>query len=180
MSTSNGLVLVSEIATPSRGPLRLHLAGHPGRDHLDGGWWPQSRDLTVELADLVNHFPPQLGRIVRAVVSPPDWDPAPRRIPVAGGYVKVGSFPRDDTHLIHLKTSDRTVLHVLVVPPGFTQDQGDEALLAAATSGNAHSASDLLDEVTEYPDIDPMDHWSDDGGSWRGFHPGSPEVRTGG
>jgi hypothetical protein len=72
------------------------------------------------------------------------------------------------------------VLHVLVVPPGFTQDQGDEALLAAATSGNAHSASDLLDEVTEYPDIDPMDHWSDDGGSWRGFHPGSPEVRTGG
>jgi hypothetical protein len=179
MSASSGPILVSEVATPNRGPLRLRMVEHPGRDHLDGGWWPQSRDLAVELADLIDHFPEQFGRIARALVSPPDWDPAPRRIPVTGGYVKVGSFPRDDTHLIHLKTSDRTVLHVLVVPPGFTEDHGDEALLAAATSGNAHSATDLLDEVTEYPDIDPMDHWSDDGGSWRGPHPVTPSFRAG-
>ena len=179
MSTSTGPILVSETPSPSRGPLRLRTAGHHGRNHLDGGWWPRSRNLAVELADLVDHFPPQFGRIVRALVSPPDWDPVPRRIPVTGGYVKVGSFPRDDTHLIHLKTSDRTVLRVLVVPPGFTPDQGDEALLAAATSGNAHSAADLLDEVTEYPDIDPMDHWSDDGGSWQGPHPIAPSFRTG-
>jgi hypothetical protein len=153
------------------------MEGHPGRDHLDGGWWPQSRDLKVELADLVDHFPAQFGRIVRTVVSPPDWDPAPRRISVAsGGYVKVGSFPRDDTHLIHLKTSDRTVLRVLVVPPGFTDDQGAEALLAAATTGNAHSATALLDTVTDSPDIDPMDHWSDDGGAGRGPHPVAPSF----
>ncbi len=74
----------------------------------------------MELADLVDHFPVECGRVVRALFSPPDWDPAPRRIPVEGGYIKVGSFPRDDTHLIELKTSDRTVLHVLVVPPTFT------------------------------------------------------------
>jgi hypothetical protein len=141
------------------------MAEHPGRNYLDGGWWPQSRDLPVELADLVDHFPVELGRIVRALVSPPDWEPAPRRIPVSGGFVKAGSFPRDDTHLINLTTSDRRVLHVLVVPPGYTRDQGDEALLAAATRGNAHSATDLLEEVTDHPDVDPMDHWNDDGGS---------------
>jgi hypothetical protein len=36
----------------------------------------RSRDLAVELADLVDHFPPQFGRIVRALFSPPvpeDW-----------------------------------------------------------------------------------------------------------
>ena len=179
MSTSNGPILVSEIAAPSRAPLRLRMAEHASRNHLDGGWWPQSRDLVVELADLVDHFPPQFGRIVRVLVSPPDWSPAPRHVPVTGGYVKVGSFPRDDTHLIHLKTSDRTVLRVLVVPTGVTDDQGDEALLAAATPGNVHSGTDLLDTVTDYPDIDPMDLWSDDGGSWWGPHPVAPSFRTG-
>jgi hypothetical protein len=165
MSTSNGPILAPAIEAPSRVALRLRMAEHRGKNYLDGGWWPQSRDLTVEMADLIDHFPAELGRIVRALVSPPDWDPAPRRIPVAGGFVKVGSFPRDDTHLIHLKTSDRTVLRVLVVPPGYGRDQGEEALLAAAAAGNAYSAIDLLDEVAHYPDVDPDDHRSIDGGS---------------
>lgn len=155
MATSNGPNLHLRV------PLRLQLAEHPGRNHLDGGWWPQSRDLAVELADLVDHFPPRLGRIVRAVHSPPDWDPAPPLVPVSGGFVKVGSVPRDDTHLIHLTTSDGTVLRMLVVPPGFTDDQGDEALLAAGTAGNAHTATSLLATVTEFPDVDPINHWTD-------------------
>jgi hypothetical protein len=180
MSTPTGPILVPESPSPSRVPLRLRMAVPNGRSRLDGGWWPQSRDLVVELADLVDHFPPEFGRIVRALVSPPDWDPAPRRIPVTGGYVKVGSFPRDDSHLIHLSTSDRSVLYLLVVPPGFTEDQGAEALLAAATSGNKHSAIDLLDTVTEYPDVDPFDHWSDDGGSWWEPRADAPSFRSSG
>lgn len=166
MSTSYGPILLSDIPSPSRDPLRLRMADHPGRNQVDGGWWPQSRDLAVELADLVDHFPARFGRIVRALVSPPDWDPALRRIPVTGGYVKAGLFPRDDSHLIHLKTADRTVLYVLVVPPGFTDAQGHEALLASATAGNDHSAAEILQEVAEHPDIDPIDYWNDDGGSW--------------
>jgi hypothetical protein len=155
------------------------MAERADRNHVDGGWWPQSRDLAVELADLVDHFPPRFGRIVRALVSPPDWDPAPRRIPVAGGYVKVGSFPRDDSHLVHLTTSDRIVLYVLVVPPRFTHAQGDGALQASATAGNAHSAAEILHEVAEHPDVDPIDQWSDDGGSW--WEPGrvAPSLRAG-
>ncbi|HEU5037652.1 MAG TPA: DUF5994 family protein [Nocardioides sp.] len=180
MPTSNGLISPTEGHPADRGPLRLRLADHPGEDRLDGGWWPRSRDLGVELADLVEHFPPQLGRIARALFSPPDWDPAPRRIPVGRGYLKVGSFPRDDTHLIILTTTDRTVLHVLVVPPGFTEGQGAEALLAAATPGNSHAAIDVLDEVTEHPDVDPEDHWNDDGGSWWGPSSVAPSFRTGG
>lgn len=178
--SSNGPFPVSEVPTRGRSSLRLRMAEHSGRNHLDGGWWPQSRDLTLELADLVDHFPARFGRIVRALVSPPDWDLASRRVPVTGGSVKVGSFPRDDAHLIHLTTSEGTVLLVLVVPPGFTHDQGEEALLAAATTGNAHSATDLLNEVTEYPDSDPVDQWRDDGDQWWGSHPVAPSFRTGG
>lgn len=109
---------------PRRRPLRLRMGRTMGVDRLDGAWWPQSRDLAVELADLVDHFPAECGRVVRALFSPPDWDPVPRRVPVSTGYVKVGSFPRDDTHVIELKTSDRTVLHVLVVPPWVRRGSG--------------------------------------------------------
>ena len=155
------------------------MAEPPGRGHLDGGWWPRSRDLEVELADLVDHFPPDLGRVVRAVFSPPDWDPAPRRIPVAHGHVKVDYFSREDPHVMVLNTSDRTVLRVLVVPPGMSLDQGEEALLAASTPGYAHTAASLLDTVSEYPDVDPDDYWTDDGRLWQGQRPVAPAVRTG-
>jgi hypothetical protein len=180
MLTSNGPIPTPDIDTPARASLRLRMAQHPGRNRLDGGWWPQSRNLVLELADLVDHFPAECGRVVRALISPPDWEPSPRRVPVSGGYVKVGSFPRDDTHLIELKTSDRVVLRVLVVPPGFTLDQGTEALLAAATSGNAHSAKDLLDEVTDHAENDPTDHWRDDGGAWWGPGLLAPSIPTNG
>ena len=110
MSTSNDPILGSTIRASSRAPLRLRIAEHSCRNRLDGGRCPQSRDLAVELADLVDHFPAQYGRIVHALVFRPDWKVAPRRIPFTGGCVKVGFFPRDDTHLIDLKASERTVL----------------------------------------------------------------------
>lgn len=178
MLTPNGPIPRFVADSSSRVPLRLHMGEHPGRDRVDGAWWPQSRHLDVELADLVDQFPAYLGRITRALFSPPDWDPAPRRIPVARGYVKVGSFPRDDTHLIQLTTSDRTVLLVLVVPPAFTASQGAEALLAASTPGNAHSAAAILEEVTDHAPVDPDDYCKDDGESWWGSNPVPPSFRT--
>jgi hypothetical protein len=180
MTTSNTPIRPPETSTLQRGPLRLALAQEPGRNRLDGAWWPRSRDLAVELADLVDHFPPEAGRIVRALFSRPDWDSAPRHVLVAGGYMKVGSFPRDDSHLMHLTLSDRTVLHVLVVPPRFTEDQGAEALLAAAAAGNAHSAAELLTEVADGVDADPRDRWTDRGDSWWEPSAGPPSFRTDG
>lgn len=129
MTTSNGPDIPQQ-----RVGLRLRISEQPGRDALDGAWWPQSRDLAVELADLVDHFPSEQGRIVRALYSPPDWDSPPRRVPVAGGYVKVGCFPRDDTHVLDLRMSQRArrqALRLLVVPPGLSEDEGDDALAAA-------------------------------------------------
>ena len=159
MTTSN---------TPrSRTPLRLRMSAHPGRGTLDGGWWPQSRDLTIELTDLAAHFPLASGRIVRALFSPPDWDSAPRRLHVGQGQVKVGSFPHDDTHVILLTTADHTTLRLLVVPPDMSDDQGAEALLAAGTEHYAHSAGCLLDTVSEHPDVDPAQHWTHEGDAWR-------------
>jgi hypothetical protein len=145
----------------TREPLRLRVSDRPGLDTLDGGWWPQSRDLAVELADLVDNFPSSLGQVQHAVYSPPDWDSAPlRRIPVRDGYVQLDAVPQDDTHIVLLRTSQRTTLRLLVVPPAFSDGQGAEALLAAATTGYAHSAGSLLETVTNELDVDPNDHWT--------------------
>jgi hypothetical protein len=153
-------------ASGTRAPLRLALTPGDRKQVLDGAWWPHSRDLPTELADLVDHFPTERARISRVVFSPPDWDGAQRRVQVEGRHVKAGSFPSDDTHVVVLRTSDRTYLTLLVVPPTYTTTQGEEAMLAAATPGNHHSASALLTEATEHDDTDTDDHWSDDGGTW--------------
>ncbi len=78
MATSNGSTPASR-----RQPLRLRMGEKPGSHPLDGGWWPQSRDLTVELGDLVDNFPEAQGRIVRVLFSPPDWDDSPKRVPTS-------------------------------------------------------------------------------------------------
>jgi len=148
-------------AAASRGPLRLRMSDRPGLDTLDGGWWPQSRDLSVELADLVDSFPTALGQVQHAIYSPPDWDSAPaRRVRVRDGWVHVDAVPQDDTHLVLLRTSQRLTLKVLVVPPDFSDDQGAEALLAAATTGYAYSAGSLLDTVIDQPKVDPGNYWT--------------------
>jgi len=179
MTTSNGRIQPSDSDPPRRGPLRLSLAAGAGRNRLDGAWWPRTRDLVVELADLVDHFPEGTARIVGASCSTADWDRPPRRVAVAGGHVQVGALPHDDLHLTRLTLADRTVLQVLVVPPGFTDDQGAEALLAAAAAGNAHSAAELLEEVTDSPDDDPRDRWTDHGDSWWEPAAGPPSFRAG-
>lgn len=151
----------------SRGELRLRLAERPdrpdgpGQQRLDGGWWPYSRDLTLEMRELVRHFPPERGRIVRALFSRPDWDTAPTRVDLGTRYLKVGSFPRDDTHVLEVQTARRDRLTLLVIPPDFTAAQADEAMLAATTSGNAHSGTEVLAEVTDHHDPDPADYWTD-------------------
>ena len=140
---------MSSHAPPDRLPLRLRMTELPRTHPLDGGWWPQSRDLTVELADLVDNFPDGMGRIVRATFSPPDWDDQPRRVPIARGYVQTGFAPQDDSHVIMLRTSERTELCLLVIPPGMSDAQGEEALAAAVTPGYAPSPGKILDTVRE-------------------------------
>ncbi|KRF35136.1 DUF5994 family protein [Nocardioides sp. Soil805] len=156
-------------ATPAAagGPLRLRLVdGRPGQ--LDGGWWPRSRDLAIEVADLAEQLPAHLGPILRVQCSGPDWDGDVDRILVGDRTVVVVSRTHDHEHHVDL-TTDRSTLRLLVVPPGFNDADGEEALLAAATPGNAHSAGDLLRAVTDEDDVDPRDRWRDDGtAGWGG------------
>ena len=153
-------------ARPARGSVRLRLAEHAEDNRLDGGWWPRSTDLATELAALVARLPDDLGRVVHALVPEGDWDPVPERVKTSAGPVDVESSRSRVPHLLRLTTSAGTILDLLVVPAWFTPGQGEEALLASATTGNIHDATDLLREVIDEPEADPRDEWSGHGDSW--------------
>ena len=132
---------------PDRKTLRLRMREPAGTGQLDGGWWPQTRCLHVELRDLVDNFPKDAPRIVGAVYSAPDWDKPARRVSVTGGSIRVGFRSGADTHVILLSTAARTFLLLLVVPPGLSAHQGSKAMMAAGDSGNDGSAQLMLRSV---------------------------------
>jgi hypothetical protein len=138
-------------AVPGRVPLRLQLRSAATLGLVDGGWWPQSRGLRVEAADLVDHFPPAVGRINRLLFSRPDWDDGVvdgrglRRIQAARGPVKVGSFPGDDTHQMVLSMASGRQLRLLVVPPNTDESEAHRQL--NASSAEAPPGRSALDRI---------------------------------
>lgn len=115
-------------------PLRIRLRDSATADHIDGSWWPQSRNLQVEAADLVDHFPRLAGHVNRLLFSRPDWDDpvldgrGVRRIQARRGPVKVGSFPADDTQLMVVVLSTGQRLNLRVIPSATDPAEADRLL----------------------------------------------------
>jgi Family of unknown function (DUF5994) len=131
----------------SRAPLRMQLAEPPASGPISGVWWPQSRNLQVEAADLVDHFPGQVGHINRLLFSRPDWDNpvvdgrGVRRIQARRGPVKVGSFPSDDTHLMILLLASGRRVSLKVIASATDPVEADRQLRANG-HGNSSGATD--------------------------------------
>ena len=123
--------------------LRLQLRESSSADHVDGGWWPQSRDLQVEATDLIDNFPLTTGHIDRLLFSRPDWDNnvvgarGVRRIRARLGTVKVGSFPSDDTKLMILSLSTGQRVRLRVIPSDTAPSEAARQLreIVAGTDG---------------------------------------------
>jgi hypothetical protein len=147
-----------------RVPLRLRLNEAIGVGAFDGCWWPQSRDLSLELADLVDNFPVALGEIRRVLVSRADWDTAPHRVRVARGLLKVGSSPGDANHQVWLRTSRRRVMRLSVMAP--------EDSVRPRSAPRAIGGHD--DEDGEQGGS----YWTDDGESWWHPHAVAPSERS--
>jgi hypothetical protein len=138
----------------TRVPLRMQLRESSTAGNVGGAWWPQSRDLQVEAADLVDHFPEQVGHIDRLVFSRPDWDNpvvdghGVRRIRARRGPVKVGSFPSDDTQLMILLLATGRRVSLSVIASATDPVEADRQLHALGNPDATHTTSRTEETAT--------------------------------
>jgi hypothetical protein len=154
-------------ASDERRPLRLQLNGTMGDGTQDGTWWPQTRDLSVELPDLVDNFPEDYGLVDRIVFARPDWDTAPRQVRVHRGLLEVGPCPRDTAQQVLLSMSTRREIALVVTPP--------EGPPSADTGAHPTLSKPALD--TENEDPDAVLPWTDAGDTWWEPEAGAPSDR---
>jgi hypothetical protein len=139
--------------------------------HVDGAWWPRSRDLAAELPALIEALAARLGRIERVSYHLDDWEPAALRIRVAGHPVRLGGFRAQAEHTVDVSAAMWRRVTVLVVPPETPSVVAEQLLSATAERDNTRTASELITGggvgTTETPHDIPdaaERRWDTDGG----------------
>ena len=88
---------------PARPPLRLKLKSRAqSSGHVDGGWWPRSRDLSAELPSLAKVLAVRLSSVRRVDFARASWKAAPASIDVGGHTVRLEGSDIQDENLLHV------------------------------------------------------------------------------
>ncbi|QYN38275.1 hypothetical protein K1T35_14210 [Pseudonocardia sp. DSM 110487] len=134
--------------------VRLQLKPHePATGFVDGGWWPHSRDLPVELPALLAGLAVGLGPVESVSYNLDAWDPAPRKITIGGRIIRLAGYRSQHPATIDVLSAGHRVT-LLVVPPEATPEAAHGTLMAAGHRGNADGIDALLltgsaDEVAQ-------------------------------
>lgn len=110
---------------------------------LDGGWWPRSRNASVELPELISSLNKRVGAVLRLGVDARDWEEVPRRITVGGHSIRVGRFA-DVNHKIIVTRGPQDHILLLVVPPQASTASARSALAMAAAGTNTGTPEEIL------------------------------------
>jgi uncharacterized protein DUF5994 len=139
---------LSHPAESSGARLRLRSDANVG-GFVDGGWWPRSLDLSVELPPLLTAMWSAGYDVFRIVYNLTAWDPAPRRLTASGRRVKLGGFRLQDKASISLVDSGgRKRIDLVVVPPQTDPVVAGRALALAGLDGDPHRAAEILAQAS--------------------------------
>ncbi|MGO1052502.1 DUF5994 family protein [Crossiella sp. CA198] len=133
--------------TPSAARRALRLRLKPRESAvglLDGGWWPHTGCLAVELPPLLELLAVRLGPIGRVVFNPEAFRPAPRRVLAGGWPVVLRRSATLDPAMVLVLGRAGGGLRLLVVPPSVAEEAGRRVLLRAAGRENIDSPAELL------------------------------------
>jgi hypothetical protein len=151
--------------------LRLRLKPRaPVTGFVDGGWWPRSRDLPVELPELLAVLAVRMGPVESVSFNLDTWGPTPRRITLDGRVVKLAGYRSQHPDTIDVLSAAHRVT-LLVVAPEAAPEAAHGALMAAGHRGNTDPVDTLLLARSAAPaaDADEELRWELDGGP---VHPG--------
>jgi len=136
------------MSAPGQHRLRLRRAdfAHDGNAFLDGGWWPQSKDLASELPQLLADADGAGFHVRRVLFNLDDgWAPPPRRMVVAGTSIKLSGYHQQRRGTITLlDDSGRGRLEILIVPVGAETDLAERMLSQAGRDGDPASSQSIL------------------------------------
>ena len=123
-----------------------------GRSPFDGAWFPRSRDLAVELPELVAALDKRGLRIERFTFPLDAWSPAPRKVVVGGRVVRTGGFRSMDDGVVCLTWAGGTRrADLLVVPPETDVITGARALRLCTRRGLPRSPQMVLAAARSTP-----------------------------
>ncbi len=126
-------------------PLRLRLKPvAPPTGHVDGAWWPGSRDLVAELPGLAAALADRLGVVSRVVFAHTFWGSAPERIELNGRTVVLLGLAAMDTDVVQVASADQRHIDLLVIPPDADAPAADRALTLAASSDHTRLPARIL------------------------------------
>jgi hypothetical protein len=123
-----------------------------GGSPFDGAWFPRSRDLPVEMPELIAELDRRGVRIERFTYSLDAWTPAPRKVVVQGRVVRAGGFRSMDPQVVCLTWDGGTKrADLLVVPPETDVLTGARALRLCTRRGLPRSPKMVLAAARSTP-----------------------------
>jgi hypothetical protein len=117
-----------------------------GGSAFDGGWFPRSRDLAVELPELLAELDRRGVRVERFTYALDAWSALPpRKLAVPGRVVRTGGFRSMDPQVVCLTWAGGTRrADLLVVPPETDVVTGARALRLSTRRGLPRSPQMVL------------------------------------
>ena len=123
-----------------------------GGSPFDGGWFPRSNDLSVELPELIAELDRRGVRIERFTYALDGWLPVPRKLVLQDRIVRTGGFRSMDPQVVCLTWDEGTKrADLLVVPPDTDVLTGARALRLATRRGLPRSPQMVLAAARSTP-----------------------------
>lgn len=130
---------------PSQARVRFRQPVSPA-GFVDAGWWPRSRDLSVELPPLLDVLWTAGRDVNRVLYNLEFWEPVPRHLIVAGRSVRLAGFRQQSPLMIGLMDAwGRERIDVLVVDP----DTDRKVALRALTLAGRADGSDRAERIMQ-------------------------------
>ena len=127
--------------------VRLRDSGGVANRFVDGGWWPRTLDMSVELPLLIAQLDatdyPKSWAINYNLAS---WDKPPHYIVTGGRRVRTGGFNKPaDTAMVSLADSSGwNHVDLVMIAPDTDPAVAERALALAATEGDKHRADAII------------------------------------
>jgi len=132
-----------------------------GDSAFDGAWFPRSRDLVVELPELIAELERRDVRVERFTYALEAWQPVPRKIVVSGRVVRTGGFRSMDPQVVCISwDGGARRADLLVIPPETDVVTGARALRLCTRRGLPRSPSMVLaaaraTPIPQVPELTP-------------------------